>query len=215
MIMFLGFVAPADIAVHALYKPVPAIHGHAPAVGGGLLPGFGDVGTGGFEGLTFATSRQGYRRFQIVQAEPVAPAAPYAPYADLMEDVKAGFGRTMSHLAAVFGVSRQTLYNWLSGEVPKEKHRDKLVQLAAAARVFIEAGFKPTPPTLERTVARGKSLIELLGEGADGREMAQKLVQIVQRGTAAREKLDAMLGNRKAPRLDISDMGRPSLADDA
>ena len=121
----------------------------------------------------------------------------------------------MSHLPAVFGVSRQTLYNWLSGEIPKEQHRDKLVQLAAAARVFIEAGFKPTPLTLERTVARGKSLIELLSEGADGREMGQMLVRIVQRGTAAREKLDAMLGDRKAPRLDISDMGRPSLAEDA
>lgn len=215
MTMLLGFVAPADIAVHALYKPVPAIHGRAPVVEGGPLPSFGDVGTGGFEGLNFVTSRQGYRRFQVVQAEPIAPAAPYAPYADLMEEVKAGFGRTMSHLPAVFGVSRQTLYNWLSGEIPKEQHRDKLVQLAAAARVFIEAGFKPTPLTLERTVARGKSLIELLSEGADGREMGQMLVRIVQRGTAAREKLDAMLGDRKAPRLDISDMGRPSLAEDA
>lgn len=213
--MLFGFVPPADIAVHALYKPVPAIHGRAPVVEGGPLPSFGDAGTGGFEGLNFATSRQGYRRFQIVQAEPVAPAAPYAPYAGLMEEVKAGFGRTVSHLPAVFGVSRQTLYNWLSGEVPKEQHRDKLVQLAAAARVFIKAGFKPTPLALERTVTRGKSLIDLLGEGADGQEMAQKLVWIVQRGTAAREKLDAMLGDRKAPRLEISDMGRPSIAEDA
>lgn len=213
--MLLGFAAPADIAAHALYKPIPAIYGRANIAEGGPLPNFGDVGTGGFEGLNFVTSRQGYRPFQIVAAELVAPAAPYAPYVDLMEEVKAGFGRTMSHLPAVFGVSRQTLYNWLSGEVPKEQHRDKLVQLAAAARVFIEAGFKPTAAALERTVARGKSLIELLGEGADGREMAQKLVRIAQRGATAREKLDAMLGDRKAPRLDVSDMGRPSLAEDA
>lgn len=213
--MILGFAAPADIAAHTLYKPVPAIYGRAPIAEGGPLPNFGDVGTGGFGGLNFVTSRQGYRRFQIVAAEPVAPAVPYAPYADLMEEVKAGFGRTMSHLPAVFGVSRQTLYNWLSGEVPKEQHRDKLVQLAAAAHVFIEAGFKPTPATLERTVAQGKSLIELLGEGTDGREMAQKLVRIAHRGATAREKLDAMLGDRKAPRLDISDMGRPSLSEDA
>ena len=211
--MLLGFVAPADLAVHALYKPVPAIYGRAPVVDRGPLPSFGDVGTGGFEGLNFVTSRQGYRRFRIVEVEPVVPAALYAPYADLMEEVKAGFGRTMSHLPAVFGVSRQTLYNWLSGEIPKEQHRDRLVQLAAAAQVFIEAGFKPTPLALERTVGGGKSLIELLGDGADGREVAQKLVRIVRRGTAARGKVDAMLGNGKAPRLDISDMGRPSLAE--
>lgn len=215
MIMLFGFMAPTDVVANALYKPIPAIYGRAPAAEGGPLPNFGNVGTGGFEGLNFVTSRQGYRRFQIMAVEPVVPAAPYAPYAELMDEVKAGFGRTMSHLPAVFSVSRQTLYNWLSGEVPKEQHRDKLVQLAAAARVFIETGFKPTPATLERTVARGKSFIELLGEGANGQEMAQKLIRIVQRGATAREKLDAMLGDRKAPRLDASDMGRPALPEDA
>lgn len=213
--MIFGFVAPVDIPVHALYKPVPAIHGRAPVVEGGPLPSFGGVGTGGFEGLNFVTSRPGYHRFQIVEARPVLRDVSYAPYADLMEEVKTGFGRTMSHLPVVFGVSRQTLYNWLSGEVPKEHHQDKLVQLAAAARVFIEAGFKPTPLILERAVVREKSLVELLGEGADGREMAQKLIRIVQRGTVARKKIDALLGDRKAPRLDVSSMGRPSLAEDA
>ena len=113
-----------------------------------------------------------------------------------MKEVKAGFGRTMSHLPAVFGVSRQTLYNWLNGEIPKEQHQGKLVQLAVAARVFNGAGFKPTALSLDRSVAQGKSFIELIGQGADGRETAERLIRIEKRGAAAREKLDALLGDR-------------------
>jgi transcriptional regulator with XRE-family HTH domain len=128
-----------------------------------------------------------------------------------MKEVKTGFGRTMSHLPAVFGVSRQTLYNWLNGETPKEQHHDKLVQLAAAARVFTEAGFKPTALSFERVVAQGKSFLELIAQGAEGREAAERLVRIEKRGMAARAKLDDLLGDRKPSRLSVSDMGRPAL----
>ena len=196
------------------YGHVPAIYWRAPVGAGGPLPTFGDAGTGGFEGLDFSRSRRGYHQFQLINAAPVIPESPYAPYAELMEEVKVGFGRTMSHLPPVFGVSRQTLYNWLAGELPKEQHQAKLIQLAAAARIFAESGFKPTPTMLERTVAQGKSFIDLLGEGGDGREIAQKIMRIVQRGSAAREKLDALLGDRKPPSLDVSDMGRPSFRED-
>ena len=132
-----------------------------------------------------------------------------------MKEVKAGFGRTMSHLPVVFGVSRQTLYNWLNGETPKEQHQDKLVQLAAAARAFTEAGFKPTALSLERTVAQGRSFVELIEQGADGKETAERLVRIEKRGTVAKAKLDALLGGRTPSRPDVSEMGRPELNEDA
>lgn len=211
----LGFAVPVeDINAHAHYRPVLAIYGRAPVAEGGPLPCFGGVGTGGVEGVHFVTSRQGYRPYAVVKVEVAASPEPYAPYTDLMKEVKVGFGRTMSHLPAVFGVSRQTLYNWLSGEIPKEQHQGKLVQLAAAARVFTEAGFKPTAHALDRTVAQGRSFVELLGAGADGKETAQRLVRIAKRGATSREKLDALLGDRTPSRLDVSDMGRPSLNED-
>ena len=212
----LGFVTPIeDITVYAHYRPIPAIYGRAPVAEGGPLPCFGGAGTGGVEGVRFVKVRPGYRPYAVMEVEVLASPEPYVPYSDLMKEVQASFGRTMSHLPAVFGVSRQTLYNWLSGEEPREQHQSKLVQLAAAARVFAERGFKPTPLALDRTVAQGKSFLELLGEGADGKETAQRLVRIVNRGTASRDKLDTLLGGRESPRLDVSDMGRPSLAEDA
>lgn len=180
-----------------------------------LLLNYGASGTGGFEDLNFAANRQGYRPFEILRNEEIILPDTHTPYTDLMKEVKAGFGRTMSHLPAVFGVSRQTLYNWLNGETPKEQHQEKLVQLAAAARVFTEVGFKPSALSLDRTVAQGKSLIELIGEGADGRETAERLVRIENRGSAARQKLDALLGDRTPSRPDVSDMGRPALHEEA
>ena len=211
----LGFAVPVgDINAHAYYRPVPAIYRQATVAEGGPLPCFGGSGTGGVEDWQFANSRQGYSPYVILKVQNAAAQDAYAPYTDLMREVKAGFGRTMSHLPAVFGVSRQTLYNWLNGETPKEQHHGKLVQLAAAARIFTEAGFKPTAPSLERTVAQGKSFVELIGQGADGKEIAERLVRIEKRGAAAREKLDALLGDRTPSRPDVADMGRPALNED-
>jgi transcriptional regulator with XRE-family HTH domain len=211
----LGLAVPVgDINVHAHYRPVPAICRLATVAEGGPLPCFGGSGTGGVEGVHFIMSRQGYSPFTILKVEFAATQDAYAPYTDLMKEVKAGFGRTMSRLGAVFGVSRQTLYNWLNGETPKEQHQGKLVQLAAAARVFTEAGFKPTALSLERTVAQGKSFVELIGQGADGKVTAERLVRIEKHGAAAREKLDALLGDRTPSRPDVADMGRPALEED-
>ena len=208
-------IATADFNAHAYYKPTPAIYQQAAVAEGGPLPCFGGSGTGGIEGVHFAISRAGYRPYVILKTEPAAAQDAYAPYIDLMKEVKTGFGRTMSHLPAVFGVSRQTLYNWLNGETPKEQHQGKLVQLAAAARVFTGAGFKPTALSLERTVAQGKSFVELIGQGADGKETAERLVRIEKRGATARDKLDALLGDRTPSRPDVADMGRPALNEDA
>ncbi len=208
----LGLALPVDdINAHAHYGPVSAIYRRATVAEAGPLPCFGRSGTGGIEGVHFVMSRQGYSPFEILKVELAAAQDTYAPYTDLMKEVKAGFGRTISYLPAVFGVSRQTLYNWLNGETPKEQHQGKLVQLAAAARVFTEAGFSPAALSLDRTVAQGKSLVELIGQGADGKETAERLVRIEKRGAAARKKLDSLLGDRTPSRPDLSDMGRPSL----
>jgi transcriptional regulator with XRE-family HTH domain len=212
----LGLVAPvADFNAYPHYRSVSAIHSPATAAEGRPLPYFGGSGTGGIEGVQFVMSRQGYSPFAILKMEPTTAREIYAPYTDLMHEVKAGFGRTMSHLPAVFGVSRQTLYNWLKGEIPKEQHQEKLVHLAAAARVFIESGFKPTALSLDRTVAHGKSFIELIGQGADGKETAERLIRIEKRGASARAKLDALLGDRSSSGPDVADLGRPAFNENA
>ena len=73
----------------------------------------------------------------------------------LLLEVEAAFGRALSRLPVVFGVSRQTLYSWCDGERPNEVHRAKLIQIAAAARTFSVAQFTPTSQMLDRAVAQG------------------------------------------------------------
>ena len=167
----------------------------------------GRAGTGGIETLRFFVDRAGYPLFDVRRdAEPASPAL----FVPLMQQVRDGFGRTMSCLPEVFGVSRQSLYNWLSGEMPSEPHHAKLRQLAAAAQVFSSLKFKPTAAGLGRTLSDGRSFLELIQSGHDGRDAARKLIRLTERGTASRRKLDELLAGRKAG-LTAEDLGVPTL----
>lgn len=213
--MLIGYDS-VNVDLYAAAKPLAALYGRAPVANGGdPLPCFGSSGTGGVEGVDFIQSRQGYSRYAIIILGQSILQASYEPYTELMKEVKVGFGRTISQLPAVFGVSRQTLYNWLSGDTPKDAHKSKLIQLAAASNVFIETGFKPTPLSLDRTISQGKSFIDLLSEGADGKEMAHLLVSIVKRGARAKDKLDALLDDRTPLRLGNVDFSQPDFTDKA
>lgn len=167
-------------------------------------------GTGGNSSLEFFRGRLGYRPFPLVEQDidPVVRAA--GSFADLMLEVKTAFGRTMTRLPVVFGVSRQTLYNWLNGETPRGAHQDKLIELAAAGRVFLAADFKPTAAMLDRTVERGKSFLALLADGAGGADAAHKLMRIVKRGLDARARLEVALAGQPNDRLSVSDIGAPA-----
>lgn len=166
------------------------------------------AGTGGVASAEFYLLRPGYLPFVVVRTS--TPDGVGTPYAGFMAEVKAGFGRTMSRLPEVFGVSRQTLYNWLNGDSPKAQYEQRIEQLAHAARAFDEKKFKPTTAMLDRTVSGGKSFLQLMSEGANGRETAEKLVRIVQRGAESRSKLDALLAGRKPSDSSAADFGTPS-----
>ena len=186
----------------AFYRPRPAIHGRA-VPGSGPMP-LRQVGTGGLALEAFLKDFHGYAPVEVVQT---IPPVEEQPYAKLMAEVRIGFGRTLSRLTEVFGVSRQTLYNWLEGETPREEHRKRLRQLANAAQVFVELQVRPTSPMLDRAVSEGKSLLQLIADGADGKESAKKLIRIHQRRQSSRAQLDELIGGRPKSKLEASDFG--------
>ena len=191
----------------ALYAPLPPTH---------YIIGITYPGTGGNSSVDLIQSHFGYRPFLIIeQRDDPPPGAPAPSCANLMQEVISGFGRTLSRLPVVFGVSRQTLYNWRDGERPKEVHQAKLTQLAAAARTFSAAQFTPTSPMLDRTVAHGKSFLTLLAEGADGADAATRLMRIVQRERAADARFDAALPGRPKVKLTAADFGAEAFEEDA
>lgn len=173
---------------------------------------YADVGTGGVYVIGLALYHVGYPMASVGEHPDMQPEP--APHVLQMRQVKAGFGRTMSRLPEVFGVSRQTLYNWLNGETPKEAHAERLRQLAEAAALFADMHFKPTSASLDRTLLQGMSFLQLLAQGENGKEMARKLIRVHQRSESSRAKLDAVLGGQKA-RPTAEDIGAPSLNEDA
>lgn len=201
-------ISPDDFA-GVQYRPQPAVYSRAVAMER-PFPQV-EVGTGGVASELFVRHSMGYLPFKVLEF--VIPAE-HAPFSKLMHEVKAGFGRTISRLPEVFGVSRQTLYNWLEGDTPKPVHQEKLKQLAEAANVFAELGVKPTSLLLDRTIVQGKSFLQLMADGARGKDTAKKLVHVVQRGTDSRTKLDALLGGRKA-KPSPGDIGAPLLNESA
>ena len=117
-------------------------------------------------------------------------------------------------LARGVRVSRQTLYNWLKGETQKPAHQEKLEQLAEAARVFSgRASSLPRQPSTARS-RRASRCCSCSAKVPMDAKLPEKLMRIVQRGRESRAKLDELLGGRKA-RLEASDIGAPSLDEDA
>ena len=195
------------LAPAALYAPLPSTP---------YMIGVPSPGTGGNNSVELILSRIGYRPFSIIERYNDPPVGAPAPSCvNLMQEVIGGFGRTLSRLPVVFGVSRQTLYNWRAGERPKEVHQAKLIQLAAAARTFSAAQFTPTSAMLDRTVVQGKSFLTLLAEGVDGADTANRLMKIVNRDRAADARLDSVLVRRPKVRLTASDFGAEAFEEDA
>lgn len=169
---------------------------------------YGSVGTGGVNAIELAVHHVGYA-FPAVGGV-VPPSAQPALQMQQMQQVKAGFGRTMSRLPEVFGVSRQTLYNWLKGETPKDTHLARLRELAEAGAFFTAMGFTPTSSALDRSLVKGKTFLQLLAQGENGKEMAKKLIRVHQRSESSRARLDAILDGEKS-RPTAADFGAPAL----
>lgn len=172
-------------------------------------------GTGACTTLEFFQTRYTYPLFATEAAK--SDCAPDAPptYADLMNEVRDGFGRTLSRLTSVFGVSRRTLYNWIEGETPKETHRPKLTQLAAAAREFQAAGFTPTADVLDWALMRDKSFLELLEDGEQGAPLAKKLMRVVEHERTAKARLEQSLADAPDIEADVLEDGARAYREDA
>lgn len=158
-------------------------------------------GTGGFASAELLRQPWGYAMVSVEYEESASP------YATMMEQVRAGFGRNMSRLPEVFGVSRQALYNWLNGDSPAASQHARIRNLSEAAAVFQARDFKPTSASLDRVLSGGKSFLQLMSEGADGRATAEKLVRVMERSAQARGRLTSLLADEKPVALSASDLG--------
>lgn len=103
----------------------------------------------------------------------------------------------MSTLANIFGVSRQTIYNWLNGEQPRGEHIVRLRDLAEAAEIFAEADIPITGDLLKRPVLEGKNLFEVARTGASAKNAARLIVQIVRLEAGQRARMAERFAGRR------------------
>ena len=119
----------------------------------------------------------------------------------------------VSDLATTFGVSRQSVYNWLNGEPVADENAAKLQDLAQAADVLAHGGVNTNVALLKRKFANGRTLMQVAQAGESARDAAQMLVQLHKREAAQRERMSARFANRaKTPAS--ADFDLPASNDD-
>lgn len=150
------------------------------------------VGTGGElspEQLQRST-QQVQHTISVVEVEPVR--TPSESLSRIREVLKPA----VSDLATTFGVSRQSVYNWLNGEPVAEENAAKLQDLAQAADVLAHEGVNIDAALLKRKFDNGRTLMQIAKAGESAREAALLLVQIHKREAVQRERMNARFANR-------------------
>lgn len=117
---------------------------------------------------------------------------------------------SVKDIAALFEVSRQTIYNWLNGDEPKTEQASRLSALAAVADIVAAENVADRSRLLKRVGAGTPSLWDIVKEGGDVVESAKQLVQITHVERGRMRKLNEKFSQRRRgddagelmPRLD-------------
>ncbi len=168
------------------------------------------IGTGGelsLEHLQQASSKAHYATPFAGVAEVVRVRAPSEDLARIREVLSPA----ISDLASTFGVTRQSVYNWLNGEPVADENAAKLRDLAQAADLLAHEGIVVNAALLKRKFANGKTLMQVAQAGDSASEAAMLLVQIHKREAEQRERMTARFANRaKTPATADFDLPAPN-----
>lgn len=116
----------------------------------------------------------------------------------------------VSDIANVFGVSRQAIYNWASGEEPTPIYANKLQDLALAADLFAAEGIALNGHILKRKISNGKTLFDVTSSGESARDAAQTLIRVLNRESEQRKVLNIRLANRANSPFNPVEIGIPA-----
>jgi transcriptional regulator with XRE-family HTH domain len=175
------------------------------------------VGTGGLATADYIAGRdqRGYR-FEGIDYRGMASGRRSTQLevrgsAGNLARVRQVFVPSVTDLASLFNVSRQTIYNWQSGETIAQENADRLERLARAADLFAEHGLERQSAVLRRRISNGKTFFELIKTGADAESVARNFVGMIERELVQRQRLNARLGDRPRRPVDPADIGAPHL----
>lgn len=172
------------------------------------------AGTGGLADAHYWSSRPGYPLPAIqIHGHANILSAKATTAADLIKEIREALSPSMTELAAVFGVSRQALYSWTSGEKsPTAGNSTKLEDIATAARNLREAGFIGNMVG-RRKITDGLSLLQLAQAGFSATEASEKLITILRKEASQRARMAERLAGRTSSSREDEDRGIPHLSE--
>lgn len=118
---------------------------------------------------------------------------------------------TVTELANALGVSRQSIYDWQSGQPITAENAAKLADMARATDIFATEGLTTTSQMLRRPISGGKNFFDMVRDGGSAEAAANMLVQLVRRENEQRKALDARLMKRNRRPVSSEDFGVPIL----
>lgn len=153
------------------------------------------IGTGGE--LSLAHLQQSTQRmlYSTSMAQMIEIELIRTPSENLMR-IREVLKPAMSDLATAFGVSRQSIYNWINGEPVAKHNASRLQDLAQAADVLAHERISVNAALLKRKFANGKTLMQVTQAGGSARDAALILVQIYKREATQRERMNTRFANR-------------------
>lgn len=116
--------------------------------------------------------------------------------AENLERIREVFQPAITDLATTFGVTRQSVYNWLSGDAVTTENAAKLRDLAEAAELIAHEQVAVRSALLKRKFANGRSLLQVAQAGESARAAATMLLQILKRESQQRERLSWRFAGR-------------------
>lgn len=175
------------------------------AVAATLLTGIGTGGEFSLEYLQRSTTTA------HIAAAPVAELTPVRTPREDLAHIREVLSPAVSDLANTFGVTRQSVYNWLNGEPVAEGNAAKLRDLAQAADVLVHEGITVNAALLKRKFVNGKTLLQVAEAGESARDAAVLLAKIHIREAAQRARMNTRFANRaKTPTTADFDLPAPN-----
>lgn len=175
------------------------------------------AGTGGYATADYLAKRSDHG-YKFIQFKNVPSAVELAAQEDVVRTSAENLARireilkpTITELANLFGVSRQAVYDWQAGKPTAPENAAKLDDLAKAADALAATGIEGSSQLLRRTIAGGKSLLDVMREGGSAASAAQVLAQTLVREAKQRERLALRLVGRTKPNVPQDDYGVPML----
>jgi transcriptional regulator with XRE-family HTH domain len=166
------------------------------------------VGTGGAFTLNYLRERgdKGYSYGEYGYFSPtVYPVMIDRSPQECLKHIRDVLKPTISELAEGIGVSRQAIYDWLSGSSVSAKKAARLAEVAQAADKIAAEDVTSLGWNMRRPLKNGKNFFGLLGEGIPVDEATRLLIHIIRTESQQRKMLERHFTGRRPPSRGLFD----------